>query len=116
IRLPTARLAQLQLLRSAFDRLPVGGHCYVAGGTDEGVKTVARTMARVFGSAQAIAHGGGHRVILSTKRAATPASDDLDDPLLEDTAFHSFDARVRGIDITVHTRPGVFSWEHVDEA
>ncbi len=117
IRIPHEKFALLQLLWDAFRLLEIGGRCYIAGATNEGVKTAARTLERLFGNANTLAHGGGHRLVVAIKRAAAPSSvEDFESPFLNPDAFREFDVTLRGRDYRLHSRPGVFSWDHLDEA
>jgi len=117
IRIPHERLAVLQLLYDAFGVLNVGGECYIAGGTREGIKTAARTMEQIFGNAHVVATDSGYRVVLAIKSASLPASPDtFDSPFLQPDTFNEFDMSLRGRSYKSYTRPGVFSWDHVDEA
>ncbi len=117
IRIPHDRLSQLQLIRDAFAALRVGGRCYVAGAVDEGIKPAARALQRRFGNALVLATAGGHRVVRATKVAEHDTMpEEFGHPLLERDAFHHVRATLRGIPLALHTRPGVFSWEHLDEA
>jgi 16S rRNA (guanine1207-N2)-methyltransferase len=117
IRIPQERLALLQLIADAFRMLKVGGRCYVAGATNEGIKTAMGTLDRLFGGAGVLARDSAHRVVVATKRAESPASAaELDSPWLDPEQFNRLDATLRGHQLALYTRPGVFSWDHVDEA
>lgn len=117
IRIPQERLALLQLLVDAFKLLKVGGRCYIAGATNEGIKTAAGTIEKLFGNARVLSRDSSHRVISAVKRTATPVSSEgLDSPFLESNAFNELDAMLRGRQYKLYSRPGVFSWDHVDEA
>lgn len=117
IRIPQERLALLQLLVDAFTLLKVGGRCYIAGATNEGIKTAAGTIEKLFGNARVLSRDSSHRVISAVKRTASPASaDELDNPFLEGDAFNELDATLRGKQYKLYSRPGVFSWDHIDEA
>lgn len=117
IRIPKERLALQQLIADAFRTLRVGGTLYVAGATNEGIKTAAGTLERVFGSERTLDRDSGHRLLVATKRAETPAvAAELESPYLDPDTFHEFDAELRDRTVRVFTRPGVFSWEHLDEA
>lgn len=117
IRIPHEKLALLQLLHDAFNILVDGGRCYIAGANSEGIKSAASLMHDIFGSALKLAESGGHRVVVGTKRSARPAlAGVFDNPLLEGDAFFESHATLRGREYTVYSRPGVFSWEHTDEA
>lgn len=117
IRIPHEKQALFQLMHDAFRALPVGGRCYVAGANNEGIKTAQKTLVDIFGNANKLAEGGSHRVIVSTKRRDEPAADGIfDSAFLEGDAFSEMFVTLRGMPITVYSRPGVFSWDHVDEA
>ena len=117
IRIPRERLAFQQLLADAFHALRVGGVCLVAGATNEGIRTAAGTLERIFGSERTLARDAGHRLVMATKRSDAPAvAGELASPYLDAEVFHRFEADLAGRTLDVFTRPGVFSWEHLDEA
>jgi 16S rRNA (guanine1207-N2)-methyltransferase len=117
IRIPRERLALQQLLADAFRALRVGGRCYLAGATNEGIKTSAGTLARIFGGERTLARDAGHRLVMATKLSDVPAvAEELASPNLDPSVFHEFDAALGGRVVRVHSRPGVFSWDHLDEA
>jgi len=117
IRIPQEKAALRQLLRDAFDILVVGGRCYVAGATNEGIKSAARLVTGLFGEANAIAHESGHRVLLATKRSEVALHSDYPDgEVLGHDDFNRIDATLRGVPTVLFTRPAVFSWDHLDEA
>lgn len=117
IRIPKERIALLQLIADAFRLLRVGGTCLVAGATNEGIRTAAGTLERVFGSERTLARDSGHRLLTATKRADAPhVPSELDNPYLDPDRFHEYDADLAGRRFRISTRPGVFSWEHLDEA
>ncbi|MDX2184086.1 MAG: methyltransferase [Gemmatimonadaceae bacterium] len=117
IRLPVEKFAVRQLLHDAWHALPVGGRCVVAGANDEGAKSAARMLERVYGEATVIAQHSGHRAVAAVKTAKTPADDtDIQDPRFAYDVFHEMPANLRGESLTLASRPGVFSWEHPDEA
>lgn len=117
IRIPHEKQALHQLLHDAFLALPLGGRCYVAGANNEGIKPAQKALVDIFGNANKLAEGGSHRVILSTKRNEQPATEGLfDSAFFEGDSFSEMFVTLRGMPITVYSRPGVFSWDHVDEA
>jgi 16S rRNA (guanine1207-N2)-methyltransferase len=117
IRMPHEKLALLQLLHDAFAMLKVGGHCYLAGATNEGAKTAARTIAQIFGGTATVAVESGHRILRATKLSETIADADAHTgPYLDAAAFHEQTLELRGDLYTFFSRPGVFSWDHLDEA
>ena len=117
IRIPQERLALLQLLVDAFTILKPGGRCYVAGANNEGIKSAAGTVETLFGNARVLARDSSHRVISAVKRTAEcTLPDGVDVALLDSNNFREADATLRGRSYRLCSRPGVFSWEHVDEA
>lgn len=117
VRIPHDRLSQLQMLVDAFDLLEVGGTCYLAGAVNEGAKPAARLLEQLFGNAVQLAQRGGHRVVRAIKRSeGRPGDEPFHHPLLAPDAYHRVDATLRGRAVSLFTRPGVFSWEHLDEA
>lgn len=117
IRIPQEKIALLQLVSDAFRILRIGGHCYLAGATNEGAKTATSTLVAVFGNGGVLAVDSGHRIAMATKRGETPASPQvLASPYLQSDAFNEIEAVIRGSARTLFTRPGVFSWDHLDEA
>ena len=117
IRIPREALPLRQLLRDAFEVLRVGGRCFIAGANDEGAKSAARLLHELFGNSAVLAHKSGHRIVIATKNAATPTNTaDFDSPYLDPATCHACDVTLRCHAFTVYSRPGVFSWDHLDEA
>ena len=117
IRIPTERIALLQLMRDALGVLKPGGRCYIAGATNEGIRSAATTLEKLFGNARLLGKDSSHRVFVATKRAISPAiSADLESPYLDPDTFHELEATIRGQPFRLSSRPGVFSWDHLDEA
>ncbi len=117
IRIPPERVALLQLLVDAFAVLKMGGRCYIAGATNEGIRTAAGTMETLFGNARVLSRDSSHRVVSAVKRTEAPADALLlENPYLQPDAFNQLNAVLRGREYTLYTRPGIFSWDHVDEA
>lgn len=117
IRLPRDRMSLHQLLRDAFTLLKTGGRCYLSGANNEGARPAAAAIERLFGNGSAIAHGSGHRIVAATKRADEPAEiDHIASPFLDHDVFREVPVELSGRTLTLFSRPGVFSWDHLDEA
>ena len=117
IRIPQERAALLQLLVDAFSILKDGGRCYIAGATNEGIKTAANTIETIFGNARVLGRDSSHRVIVAAKRTSElTLPERVDATLLDGGTFREVDVTLRGRSVRLCTRPGVFSWEHLDEA
>lgn len=118
IEVPVEKAATHQLLHDAALLLREGGRCVLAGGTTEGIKPAVRMLASLFGNVRTLAVGGGHRVV-EARRGAEVALDAvraLIAPYHEPEAFRDDSYLVAGLPTRVFTRPGVFSWDHLDEA
>lgn len=115
LRIPKGKIPTLQLIWAAFHALRPGGRCYLAGGTDEGIKSALKHMEELFGSAVVVGYRGGHRLGIATRlggpaRAAGP----FDTPWLDPNHFHRYPVSTQGKTFEAFTRPGVFSWERLD--
>lgn len=117
IRIPTDKLGMQHAVAEAFRALAVGGRCLLAGANDEGAKPAAKLLEQVFGNARIDAQHSGCRLLSAVKQRAEPLDASLLAlPWLDAERFHEFQVTVGGTAFTLATRPGVFSWEHVDEA
>jgi 16S rRNA (guanine1207-N2)-methyltransferase len=107
-----------QLVYDAMRRLRVGGVCLVYGGNNEGIKTAARTIESLFGHVRVQAHSGGHRLLAATRTDALDLKlgESLAAPYQDVNAFRETAVALRGTALVMCSRPGVFSWEHLDEA
>lgn len=117
IRIPTDKLGVQHAVAEAFRALAVGGRCLLAGANDEGAKPAAKLLEAVFGHARLDAQHSGCRLLSAVKQQATPIDGTLlASPWLDANRFHEFPVTAGGTAFTLATRPGVFSWEHLDEA
>ncbi|MEO6445079.1 MAG: methyltransferase [Gemmatimonadaceae bacterium] len=117
IRIPLEKLALHQLLWDAHRILRVGGRCYIAGATNEGIKSAAKAMERLFGEANLETVSSGHRVLSAARAPDIGGSvEEFENPFLDSDHFNELHVTLRGSACTLFTRPGVFSWDHADEA
>ena len=117
IRVVPDRLPMLQLLHDARRILRKGGRCIIAGGNHEGAKSAAKMLERLFGNAQTIAQHSSHRMASATRLERLPdVPADLVSRWLDPETYHEVPVSLNGTEFTLFTRPGVFSWEHLDEA
>lgn len=117
IRIPTDKLGVQMAVAEAFRALPVGGRVLLAGANDEGAKPAARLLEQVFGAARLDAQHSGCRLLSAVKHHADPLDATIfATPWLDVERFHEFPVETGGTSFTLATRPGVFSWEHLDEA
>lgn len=117
VRIRPEKLPLVQQLFDAFRLLRHGGKCYVAGATNEGIKPAAKFLEQIFGSSSVLAYDSGHRVLMAEKKTEMPGDlAGVDTSFLDPGHFHEIDTTLRGNHVRLYSRPGVFSWEHVDEA
>jgi 16S rRNA (guanine1207-N2)-methyltransferase len=117
IRIPHEKLALVQLLYDAFRILRIGGTCYISGANNEGIKSATKLLERAFGNSTLLAYDSGHRIVSALRESEAPADDEVfESPFLESDSFHEIDVALRGQSFRIYTRPGVFSWDHLDEA
>jgi 16S rRNA (guanine1207-N2)-methyltransferase len=118
IEVPVEKAAAHQLLHDAALLLREGGRCVLAGGTTEGIKPAVRLLEALFGQVHTLAVGGGHRVVEARRGAVVTidAVQSLIAPYHAPDAFREDTYVVAGRATRVFTRPGVFSWDHLDEA
>ncbi|NCW44507.1 MAG: methyltransferase domain-containing protein [Gemmatimonadaceae bacterium] len=117
IRIATDKLGVQLAVAEAFRTLAIGGTCLLAGANDEGAKPAAKLLESVFGNAQLAAQHSGCRLLVATKRSAVAGDDTVfDNPWLDADHFHELPVTLAETGFVASTRPGVFSWEHVDEA
>lgn len=117
IRIPTDRLGVQMAIAEAYRCLAVGGVCLLAGGNDEGVKPAARWLERVFGGVRLDAQHSGHRLLSAVRRAGEPADPAaLASPWMNPDHMRATSVSLGAGEFTQYSRPGVFSWEHLDEA
>jgi 16S rRNA (guanine1207-N2)-methyltransferase len=63
------------------------------------------------------AQHSGHRMAVATKTQIAPSSlTEGTSPYLDPDHFREVAVTIKGVDYTLFSRPGVFSWEHLDEA
>ncbi len=117
IRVPHEKVAFVQLLFDAFRALKHAGICYVAGATNEGIKSAGRLLERAFGNVVLVAYEGGSRILSATKNSSVPFDDTVfESPFASFNSFRELNVTLRGHDLKLFSRPGVFSWDHLDEA
>lgn len=115
IRISTDRVGVQQAIAEAFRVLRVGGQVWLAGANDEGAKPAVRTLEAVFGEAQLADQHSGCRLVSATKRALQPAQG-FDHDWVDPLRANELVVPLAGVPTRLYTRPGVFSWEHLDDA
>ena len=117
IRIPHEKLALVQLLHDAFGILGIGGVCYISGANNEGIKSATKLLERAFGNSTLLAYDSGHRIVSAVKESDIPADHEgFESPFLPSDAFNEIEVNLRDQRFMIYSRPGVFSWDHLDEA
>jgi 16S rRNA (guanine1207-N2)-methyltransferase len=106
--LPKSRAAWEQTILDAAIVLRDGGDFFLAGANKAGIKSAARFIERTFGEVHVLAYRGGCRVVRASKGEATvlPGSDYY--------AWQNVTAHVDEEVLQFVTKPGLFSWQHLD--
>ena len=117
IRLPHEKVVTLLLLHDAWNALRVGGKCAIAGATNEGARSAAKLLDAMFGNSRVESSAGGIRLVSAVKQSDVKCVDRQLDSEYRDTGhFHRVEGTLREMPVALVSRPGVFSWEHLDEA
>jgi 16S rRNA (guanine1207-N2)-methyltransferase len=115
-RLPKGKLPALQLIWDGFHALRSGGRFYLAGANDEGIKSYLQAVALLFGEMGVAGYRKGNRVGVAVKPATLAAVPPIfQNELLDHNTFHRFQVQVQNQTIQLCSRPGVFSWDRLDE-
>jgi 16S rRNA (guanine1207-N2)-methyltransferase len=107
--MPRGRLLAEQFMREAWQRLEPGGRLYIAGARNTGISTRIDTLQDWFGKVDRLASIAGYRVARAVKvpGGAPPPPSDYH-------AWRTISFAARGQQWRYVSKPGVFSWEHVD--
>jgi 16S rRNA (guanine1207-N2)-methyltransferase len=107
--LPKGRAVWEQTVTDAAAALRMDGDLYLAGSNRGGIKSAAKCVERVFGSAHVIAYKGGCRVIRAVRGGpiAPQASDYY--------VWQEVAVQVGGERFNYVTKPGIFSWRRLDD-
>lgn len=122
VRVTPSKSSMEQLLYEAMCVLKPGGRCFVAGFNDEGAKSAAQQLEHYCGAIRMEMQRAGARMFSGVRPTLVPAppiasaSQFLKEEKGGRVAFRSVEVERHGVHFAMQTRPGVFSWEHLDEA
>lgn len=108
--LPRGRLLAEQFLREAWQRLEPGGRLYISGARDTGILTRIATTEEWFGKVDKLGAIAGYRAARAVKQVDRPAPPASDYHEWREAIFQA-----RGRSWHCVTKPGVFSWQHLDK-
>jgi 16S rRNA (guanine1207-N2)-methyltransferase len=117
--LPKGRKLARRWLAEAYSALKAGGCLYLAGPSQEGIQSVAKDAASLFGECVWLSYKKRNRVACLLKKADLPLADRplewVSEPGVLPGTWRAFQATVRGKSYTIHSLPGVFSCDELDE-
>ena len=116
VRIPTDRLSAQLAVSSAYRSLAPGGTLLVAGANDEGIKPLATFLAQQCGTVRLEAQHSGHRLLAVHRTQTDVVVDPTIAPWLDPSCWHDLPVTAAGTTFVCASRPGVFSWQHLDEA
>jgi 16S rRNA (guanine1207-N2)-methyltransferase len=106
--LPKGRAVWEQTILDAAALLRVDGRLYLAGANKSGAKSAAKYASRILGDVQVLGYKGGCRIFQATKTRDDPI------PQSDYYAWQTIDTQVGDEHFVYATKPGLFSWEHLD--
>jgi 16S rRNA (guanine1207-N2)-methyltransferase len=113
--LPKGRNLARRWLTEAFGALRVGGHLYLAGANDLGIKPAIRDAEALFGEAQVLAFKRGNRIAHLVKNRATPPQITwLYEPGIAPNIWLEIQLETPQGPLRVHTLPGIFAFDRLD--
>jgi 16S rRNA (guanine1207-N2)-methyltransferase len=116
LRAPKGRdLARLLFLET-FSALRPGGRMLLAGANREGIKSLDKDAAALFGPGRLLGYKGGNRAFLYVRpeRPPEPLPAEYLVPGVPRDTWHEYTVGAGGDALVIHTRPGVFSWRELD--
>lgn len=116
ILLPKGRSLARRWLLAALHALRPGGACFLAGANAEGVQSVLRDGAELFGNAAVLAYKKGSRVARLLRAPSLPPMPAwAQEPGIAPGTWRQFNAQIAGDTLSLFTLPGVFSADTLDE-
>ncbi len=116
LKIPKGRDLVRRLYAGVLQSLAAAGRVYVAGANKQGIKTAVSDAEAVWGSAIVLAYRRGCRVVQfqpDVLHADWPEAY-LEPGVLADTRCE-YDVEVGAESYKLRTRPGVFSWQELDD-
>jgi 16S rRNA (guanine1207-N2)-methyltransferase len=111
---PPNRTLARRWLATAFAALREGGILYVGGANDIGIQPLIADAHALFGRAGQLVNKRRSRVASAIKTGQVPQADWAHTPGIEPGSYVVFEAELGGEQLTLHSLPGVFSYDRVD--
>lgn len=116
--LPKGRKLAQRWLVQAYTALRQGGTLYLAGSKELGIQSVLKDANQIFDDTSIIRYKKGHRIASLVKPASRSSKDYpawcRESGIAPGTWFQLF-VHSRGRDHHLHTLPGVFAYDHLDD-
>ena len=114
--IPKGRYLSRALLVSAWSALRQGGVLYLAGPSKVGAKSVINDARSLFGNAEVLGYKSRQRVARCVKQIAEAGSPAwATEPGVAVGTYGQFIIDAPHGELVFHTRPGVFSWDGLDD-
>lgn len=114
--LPKGRKLARRWLVEAYHCLKTDGHLYLAGANKEGIQSILKDVQDLFGQGTILGYKKGNRIGLFTRHpqdTSLPAWSN--EPGISPGTWYPLDIQIRELVFHLHTLPGVFSHDHLDE-
>lgn len=112
---PQSRALARRWLVEAQAALRTGGQLFFAGPNDGGIRTMIVDAQELFGNGALLRYKQRHRVASAQKQAVAGAPDWASAPGIAPGTWHKFAANIGGVQRELHSLPGVFSYERIDD-
>ncbi|NJD58002.1 MAG: hypothetical protein C3F13_10675 [Anaerolineales bacterium] len=114
--LPKGRSLARKWLIQIYYGLASTGQLYIAGANREGIQSVLKDASDVFGGGRVLAYGKGNRICqfsAAKRKAGLPGW--ASNPGISPGSWVEFTVEIQGNRINIHSLPGIFSYDHLDE-
>jgi 16S rRNA (guanine1207-N2)-methyltransferase len=116
--LPKGRKLAQRWLIQAHTALRQGGTLYLAGSKELGIQSVLKDANQIFDDASIIGYKKGHRIASLVKPASRSSKDYpawWKEPGVSPDTWFQLSVHSRGRNYHLHTLPGVFAYDHLDD-
>ncbi len=116
LQLPKGRQLTRRWLVQAYNALATGGNLYIAGPNNGGIQSAIKDAHALFGSSQVLAYKKGNRVAKFIRKSShAPEPDWAFAPGIAPHTWVEFMITLSNRVIPIHSLPGIFSYDHLDE-